>query len=138
MTTNYHIVLLPGDGIGPEVVREAELTLAELAPAFGFSLTFETHLLGGCAIDATGQPLPADTLAACRSADCRAVGRGGRPQMERSRGQCAPGTGPAGAAQGIGTVRQSAPGQDLPATARRLHPASQRRWPAWTCWSSAN
>ncbi len=77
---HYSLVLLPGDGIGPEVVREAELTLAALAPVFRFSLTFETHLMGGCAIDATGQPLPAATLAACRSADAVLLGAVGGPK----------------------------------------------------------
>ena len=42
----YNIVLLPGDGIGPEVVHETRLVLEDLAPAFGFNIQFETHLLG--------------------------------------------------------------------------------------------
>jgi len=78
--TTYNIVLLPGDGIGPEVVHETRLVLEELAPAFGFSIQFETHLMGGCAIDATGQPLPAETLAACRSADAVLLGAVGGPK----------------------------------------------------------
>ena len=78
--TTYNIVLLPGDGIGPEVVHETQLVLEELAPAFGFSIQFETHLMGGCAIDATGQPLPDETLAACRSADAVLLGAVGGPK----------------------------------------------------------
>lgn len=80
MTTTYHIVLLPGDGIGPEVVREARLALEELAPTFGFSIQFETQLMGGCAIDATGKALPDETLAACQKADAILLGAVGGPK----------------------------------------------------------
>ena len=51
---NSKVVLLPGDGIGPEVAREARLTLELLAP----DVEVEEHLLGGAAIRATGEPLP--------------------------------------------------------------------------------
>ncbi len=80
MTTTYNIVLLPGDGIGPEVVRETQLLLEELAPSFGFTFKFETHQMGGCAIDATGQPLPDETLAACKRADAVLLGAVGGPK----------------------------------------------------------
>ena len=58
------IVLLPGDGVGPEVAREAKLALELLAP----DVEIEERLLGAAAIRATGNPLPADTLEACRGA----------------------------------------------------------------------
>ena len=80
MTQSYRITLLPGDGIGPEVVRETRLVLEELAPAFGLAFQFETHLMGGCAIDATGQPLPAETLVACRNANAILLGAVGGPK----------------------------------------------------------
>ena len=80
--THYRIVLLPGDGIGPEVVGEAQAVLQVLAPAFGFSLDFETHLMGGCAIDAFGASLPDSTLAACRQADAVLLGAVGGPKWD--------------------------------------------------------
>ncbi|MBX7234626.1 MAG: 3-isopropylmalate dehydrogenase [Caldilineales bacterium] len=80
--THYRIVLLPGDGIGPEVVGEAQAVLQDLAPAFGFSLDFETHLMGGCAIDAFGASLPDSTLAACRQADAVLLGAVGGPKWD--------------------------------------------------------
>ncbi len=80
--THYTIVLLPGDGIGPEVVTEAQLVLQELGPTFGFTLQFETHLMGGCAIDARGSSLPDETLAACRQADAVLLGAVGGPKWD--------------------------------------------------------
>ena len=78
----FKIILLPGDGIGPEVVREAQLVLAELGLAFGFNLDFETHLMGGCAIDALGTSLPDATLAACKRADAVLLGAVGGPKWD--------------------------------------------------------
>ncbi len=54
------IVLLPGDGIGPEVVREARVTLETIAARFGHDFEFAQHLIGGSAIDRTGSALPPD------------------------------------------------------------------------------
>ncbi|HKI91411.1 MAG TPA: isocitrate/isopropylmalate family dehydrogenase, partial [Gaiellaceae bacterium] len=59
-----HVVILPGDGIGPEVAREARLALELVAP----DVSLEEQLLGGAAIRATGNPLPDETLEACRRA----------------------------------------------------------------------
>ncbi len=75
-----HIVTLPGDGIGMEVVAEGVKVLAAVAARFGHEFTFEEHLLGGCAIDATGEPLPAATLAACQRADAILLGAVGGPK----------------------------------------------------------
>ncbi len=79
---SYRIVLLPGDGIGPEVVEQARLTLETVASRFGFELRFETHLMGGCAIDAYGTSLPVSTLAACRRADAVLLGAVGGPRWD--------------------------------------------------------
>ena len=78
--TIYNIVLLPGDGIGPEVVHETRPVLDALAPAFGFDFSYESHLIGGGAIDATGQPLPDETLSACRTASAILLGAVGGPK----------------------------------------------------------
>ena len=63
------IVLLPGDGVGPEVVAAARAVLESVARSSKLELSFETHLMGGIAIDETGEALPAATLEACQKAD---------------------------------------------------------------------
>jgi len=77
---NAKIVLLPGDGIGPEIMAEAELLIKALAGAYGFSLELQTALIGGAAIDASGEPLPDESLAACREADAVILGAVGGPR----------------------------------------------------------
>jgi len=74
------IAVLPGDGIGAEVTDEAVRALEAVASRHGHSFRFETALLGGAAIDATGDPLPAATLAACRRADAILMGAVGGPK----------------------------------------------------------
>jgi 3-isopropylmalate dehydrogenase len=74
------ITLLPGDGIGPEVTAAARAVLEGVARRFGHHFEFREAAIGGCAIDATGEPLPAATLAACRAADGVLLGAVGGPQ----------------------------------------------------------
>ena len=74
------IVVLPGDGIGPEVTAAAVAVLQAAGRRYGHQFTFHEHLIGGAAIDATGEPLPADTLAACRKADAVLLGAVGGPK----------------------------------------------------------
>jgi len=74
------IAVLAGDGIGPEVTTEAQRCLDALARRFGHSFSFETALIGGAAIDASGQALPADTLALCQRADAVMLGAVGGPK----------------------------------------------------------
>jgi 3-isopropylmalate dehydrogenase len=74
------IALLPGDGIGPEVCREAVRTLEAIADAFGHQFKLETGLIGGAAIDAHGDPLPPATLSLCESADAVLLGAVGGPK----------------------------------------------------------
>ncbi len=76
------LVLLPGDGIGPEIVAEARRVLEAVATRFGHAFTFEEHLMGGCAIDATGDPLPPETLAACQASDGVLLGAVGGPKWD--------------------------------------------------------
>ncbi len=74
------IALLPGDGIGPEVVAGAKQVLQRVAVRFGHRFDFRESLIGGAAIDATGEPLPAPTIEACRAADAVLLGAVGGPQ----------------------------------------------------------
>jgi 3-isopropylmalate dehydrogenase len=68
------ITLLPGDGIGPEVVEAATGVLAAVGEHFGHTFEYEEHLIGGCAIDAQGTALPEDTLESCLHADAVLLG----------------------------------------------------------------
>lgn len=77
-----NICLLPGDGIGPEVMDQAVKVLEKTAGAFGFGLQTTTKLIGGAAIDATGGPLPEDTVAACKAADAVLLGAVGGPKWD--------------------------------------------------------
>lgn len=76
------IAVLPGDGIGPEVTRAATQILNDCASAFNHKFTFRELPFGGDAIDRTGLPLPADTLAGCRSSDAILLGAIGGPKWE--------------------------------------------------------
>lgn len=76
------IVLLPGDGIGPEVVAEAVRVLEAVAAKFGHKFAFTTCPMGGNAIDSHGTPLPDETLAACRQADAVLLGAVGGPKWD--------------------------------------------------------
>ena len=77
---NAKIVLLPGDGIGPEVTAEAGLLISDVAAAYGVDLEMQEALIGGAAIDASGEPLPEASLAACREADAVILGAVGGPK----------------------------------------------------------
>ncbi len=74
------IIVLPGDGIGPEVTAAAVQVLRAVGQRYGHSFHFTEKLIGGAAIDATGEPLPADTLAAARAADAVLLGAVGGPK----------------------------------------------------------
>ncbi len=76
------ICLLPGDGIGPEIVAEAVKVLNKVGQKFGHSFDFEEALIGGAAIDATGSPLPQETVAVCKNADAVFLGAVGGPKWD--------------------------------------------------------
>jgi len=76
------IVLLPGDGIGPEVTAEAVRVLHAVAQRFGHQFTTSSHLIGGCAIDAHGTALPDDTLAAAKASHAILLGAVGGPKWD--------------------------------------------------------
>ncbi|ONF44216.1 3-isopropylmalate dehydrogenase [Marinobacter lutaoensis] len=77
-----NILLLPGDGIGPEIVAEAERVLARVNDRFSLGLNFEQALVGGAALDACDTPLPEDTLAKARQADAILLGAVGGPKWD--------------------------------------------------------
>jgi 3-isopropylmalate dehydrogenase len=76
------IILLPGDGIGPEVTRAAAIVLRETAHEFNHQFELHEFPVGGTAIDAAGAPLPASTIDACRKADAVFLGAVGGPKWD--------------------------------------------------------
>ncbi len=80
MTKHYKVAVLAGDGIGPEVMAQACKVLQVVADKFQFSLSLTDALVGGAALDATGVPLPADTLALCQESDAILFGSVGGPK----------------------------------------------------------
>lgn len=76
------IILLPGDGIGPEIVAEARKVLEKVDSLFGLDLSFESDLIGGAALDEYGVPLADSTLDRCRSADAILMGSVGGPKWD--------------------------------------------------------
>lgn len=76
------IAVLPGDGIGPEVTAAARTVLDAVASTYGHEFVYREELIGGAAIDATGQPLPARTIATCRDADAVLLGAVGGPKWD--------------------------------------------------------
>lgn len=78
-TMNYHIAVIPGDGIGPEIVAEAKKVLNKVASVYGHTFEYEELLMGGCSIDAYGEPLTEETLERARKSDSILLGSvGGR------------------------------------------------------------
>ena len=87
---DYKITLLKGDGIGPEIVNQAVKVLDCAAENFGFGVTYDEALLGGCAIDATGVPLPDETVAKCKASDSVLLGAVGGPKWDSQPGNNRP------------------------------------------------
>jgi len=82
MSRTHRIAILAGDGIGPEVMNESLRVLDAVEAAFGFTTERTDKLVGGAAIDATGHPLPPETLEACEAADAILFGSVGGPKWE--------------------------------------------------------
>ena len=78
-----HILILEGDGIGPEIVKEARKVLDVVNAKFDLGLTFENELMGGCAIDVHGVPLADSTLEKARKADAILLGAVGGPKWDK-------------------------------------------------------
>lgn len=79
---DYKIAVIPGDGIGPEVIEETVKVLDKIGANFGHSFEYEYLLAGGCAIDEKGTPLPEETLEACKNSDSILLGAVGGPKWD--------------------------------------------------------
>lgn len=82
MGSDYRFALLPGDGIGPEVLAQARGVLDAVAARFGHQFNYTEGAIGGAAIDTTGEPLPAATVALCRDSDAVLLGAVGGPRWD--------------------------------------------------------
>ena len=76
------IALIPGDGIGPDVVAEAVKVLDAVAKKFGHKFNYNKVIAGGCAIDQFGEPLPQAQLDICLKADAALLGAVGGPKWD--------------------------------------------------------
>ena len=83
---NFNLIVLPGDGVGPEVTAEAVKVLQAIGKRYGHNFNLNHRLVGGAAIDAEGAAVSAETLKLCEESRCRITRRGGRPQVGRPAG----------------------------------------------------
>ncbi len=86
----FNIALLRGDGIGPEIVDSAVAVLEKIGEKFGHKFSFTPYLIGGSAIDATGKPLPEETVKGCLESDSVLLGAVGGPKWDNLPGDCRP------------------------------------------------
>ena len=103
------ITLLPGDGIGPEVMAEAVKVLKAVAERFGHRFTFQEGLIGGVAIDATGSPLPDETLEMCKGSDAVMLAAVGDPRFDDPKLKVRPEQGLLGLRKGLGVFANLRP-----------------------------
>lgn len=87
---NKTIAVIKGDGIGPEIVSEALKVLDKIAEKYGHTFTYKEVLAGGCAIDATGMPLPQETIDTCLESDSVLLGAVGGPKWDHLGGETRP------------------------------------------------
>lgn len=113
-SARYSIALLPGDGIGPEVVAQARRVLDAIGDASGFAFTFQEGLIGGAAIDATGTALPGETIALCRGADAVLLGAVGGPKWDNPSASVRPEQGLLGIRRALGLYANLRPVQPHP------------------------
>jgi len=111
----YQICVLPGDGIGPEVVGQATATLDLLAKRFGFVVTLDQALVGGAAIDAVGEPLPAAALESARRSDAVLLGAVGGPRWDNPQASVRPEQALLGLRKGLGLFANLRPVKVVPA-----------------------
>ena len=99
---NLKITVLAGDGIGPEVTAQGVRVLRALATKYGHTVKLDDALLGGCAIDATGEALPAETTVKCAAADAVLLGAVGGPKWSDPRAKVRPEQGLLGIRKALG------------------------------------
>ncbi len=114
---NATIVVLAGDGIGPEVTRQAVRVLEAIGTRFGHSFLFQERPIGGVAIDTTGSALPEESLKACLAADAVLLGAVGGPKWDDPRAKTRPEDGLLAIRKGMGLYANLRPVRPHPALA---------------------
>src|SRR5512136_2860372 len=109
------IVVLPGDGSGPEVTAQALRVLTEVARSGGHEFRFAERLMGGCSIDANGVALTPEVLRDCQAADAVLLGAVGGPKWDDPKAKVRPEQGLLGLRKGLGVFANLRP--------VRVHPA---------------
>ncbi|MEM9271405.1 MAG: 3-isopropylmalate dehydrogenase [Cyanobacteria bacterium P01_F01_bin.143] len=114
MTKQYRITLLPGDGIGPEIIAVAVDVLKVVGQKCDLEFSFDEAFIGGAAIDATGEPLPEETLAKCRQSDSIMLAAIGGYKWDNLPREKRPETGLLGLRSGLGLFANLRPATILP------------------------
>jgi 3-isopropylmalate dehydrogenase len=112
---NFRVVVLPGDGIGPEVTAQAVRVLTEVVQRAGHELQISEALIGGAAIDATGTALPESTVSACTAADAIFLGAVGGPRWDDPGARVRPEQGLLGIRKALGLFANLRPVAAIPA-----------------------
>ena len=111
----YTITVLPGDGIGIEVTEQATAVIRDIGKKCGHDFYLREALMGGCAIDKTGNPLPEETLELCKASDAVLLGAVGGPQWESLPGNLRPEAGLLAIRAGLGLYANLRPAVIYPA-----------------------
>ena len=113
----FQIALVKGDGIGPEIVDSAVRVLEKIGQKFGHTFHCTPYLAGGCAIDATGIPLPQETVDGCLAADSVLLGAVGGPKWDKNPGDLRPEKALLGLRAALGLFTNLRPAKIYPALA---------------------
>ena len=114
---NYKIALIKGDGIGPEIVGSAVRVLEKIGQKFGHGFAFAEYLMGGCAIDACGTPLPEETVQGCLASHSVLLGAVGGPKWDQNPAALRPEKGLLGIRAALGLYTNLRPAKLYPALA---------------------
>ena len=111
----FKVALLKGDGIGPEIVDSAVAVLKKVADKFGHEFVFTPYLIGGCAIDEMGVPLPPETIEGCLESDSILLGSVGGPKWDDQPGDNRPEKALLGIREALGLFTNLRPAKLYPA-----------------------
>jgi len=111
----FNLTVLPGDGVGPDVTDEAIKVLKATGKRFGHSFNLHYGLIGGCAIDETGEALPRETLNMCQSSDAVLLGAVGGPKWDDPKAKTRPEDGLLALRKGLGLFANLRPVKVFPA-----------------------
>ncbi len=115
---NFNITLLPGDGIGPEVVTEGVRVLDVISSKYNHAFQYKERLMGGCSIDKYGSSLTDETLAVCQSADAILFGAVGGPKWDDPSAKDRPERGLLRLRKGLGVFANMRPVKVMAASAQ--------------------